>query len=327
MGHVCSNKIDVSVCIVNWNTGKLLDNCIRSIKEKTRGLSYEIIIVDNNSSDNSVSMIKSNHPECVLIESGKNLGFAKGNNEAVKKASGRYILYLNPDTELITNALCGMYRFLEVNADFGAVGCTLITSEGKIQFTCARTFPTPLNQFSLLAMLNRLFPRSKNLSTIEMGYWDHADSREVDCLSGACIMARHAIVETLRGFDEEYFMYAEDVDLCYRIRKGSWKIYYLAEERIFHHEGASSKKKTNRHFSSLMQRASNFYFLKKNFGYKTALEFKVAVGVGSIIRLSALVLLTPFLVASKRMSTDIFSKYFNLLLWSIGARNHSSFIK
>lgn len=317
-----SNKIDVSICIVNWNTKELLQKCIGSIKEKTEGLTYEIIIVDNNSQDDSLQMVKRVYPDCLIVESKQNLGFAKGNNEAVKKATGKYISYLNPDTALITNAIYGMFLFLEKNEDFGAVGCKLVNSDGQIQFTCARTFPTPLNQFTLLSMLNRLFPHSRHLGTVEMNYWDHADSREIDCLSGACIMARKHIIDTLNGFDENYFMYAEDVDLCYRIKKQSWKIYYLAEESIFHHEGASSKKRSNRHFAALMQRASNYYFLNKHFGHVRALEFKIAVGIGSIIRLVTLIFITPFLILTKseKVNLDIFGKYFTLFLWSIGLR-------
>jgi GT2 family glycosyltransferase len=203
------------------------------------------------------------------------------------------------------------------------VGCKLVTTDGQIQFTCARTFPTPFNQFNFLSMLNRLFPQSRILSTVEMDYWDHTDSREIDCISGACIMTRRDIIDTLHGFDENIFMYAEDVDLCYRIRKESWKIYYLAEESIFHHEGSSSKKRSNRHFGALMQRASNYYFLKKHFGHAKALEFKIAVGVGSIIRLFVLILLTPLSILSipEKVSRDSFGKYYNLFLWAIGLRN------
>ncbi len=314
---------DVSICIVNWNTKELLQKCLRSIKEKTVELTYEIIVVDNNSQDDSVQMIKLDYPDCLIIENKINLGFAKGNNEAVKKASGKYILYLNPDTELITNAIYGMFLFLEKNADFGAVGCKLVGSDGQIQFSCARTFPTPFNQFSYLAMLYRLFPQSRSLSTVEMNYWDHSGNREIDCVSGACIMARKHIIDALNGFDENFFMYAEDVDLCYRIRKESLKIYYLAEESVFHYEGASSKKKANKHFSAIMQRTSNYYFITKHFGHIKAFEFKAAVGVGSLIRLFTLIFLLPYFIQFKpeKVTTDIFSKYFNLFLWSIGLKS------
>ena len=318
-----SKPIDVSICIVNWNTKELLRQCLNSIKERTAGLTYETIIVDNDSRDESVQMVKLDYPECLIIESKENLGFAKGNNEAVKGASGKYIFYLNPDTELITNAIYGMFFILEKHADIGAVGCQLVTSAGQIQYTCARTFPSPLNQFSLLVMLNKLFPRSRQLSTAEMEYWDHTDSREIDCLSGACIMARKHIIDGLNGFDEAFFMYAEDVDLCYRIRSEGWKIHYLAEERIFHHEGASSKKRANRHFSAIMQRASNYYFLTKHFGRIQALKYRVAVAVGSIIRLCVLMFLAPILIKTnpEKVSTDSFPKYWNLFLWALGLRN------
>ena len=318
-----SNTNDVSICIVNWNTKDLLQKCIRSLRARTEGLRYEIIIVDNNSHDGSVQMVKLDHPECLIVESKDNLGFARGNNLAEKRASGKYILYLNPDTELITNAIRGMFLFLERNTDYGAVGCKLVTSDGQIQYTCARTFPTPFNQFCYLAMLNKLFPRSRLFGTVEMNYWDHADSREIDCLSGACIMARRDIVKILHGFDEHYFMYAEDVDLCYRIKQKGWKIYYLADESIFHHEGASSKKRADRHFGAMMQRTSNYYFLTKHFGQRKALEYKVAVGVGSIIRLFALMFLVPVGMLSKpeKVGSAVIGKYFNLFLWSIGLRN------
>ena len=318
-----SKPIDVSICIVNWNTKELLRQCLNSIKERTAGLTYETIIVDNDSRDESVQMVKLDYPECLIIESKENLGFAKGNNEAVKGASGKYIFYLNPDTELITNAIYGMFFILEKHADIGAVGCQLVTSAGQIQYTCARTFPSPLNQFSLLVMLNKLFPRSRQLSTAEMEYWDHTDSREIDCLSGACIMVRKHIIDGLNGFDEAFFMYAEDVDLCYRIRSEGWKIHYLAGERIFHHEGASSKKRANRHFSAIMQRASNYYFLTKHFGRIQALKYRVAVAAGSIIRLCVLMFLAPILIKTnpEKVSTDSFPKYWNLFLWALGLRN------
>lgn len=317
-----SKQIDVSICIVNWNAKNLLARCLESIKDKTTALAYEIIIVDNNSQDGSVRMVKLEHPECLLIESKKNLGFAKGNNRALEQASGKYILYLNPDTELISNAIYGMFDFLEKNTDFGAVGCKLVDSDGHIQFTCARAFPSPLNQFTLLTMLNKLLPTSRTFSTVEMNYWDHMDSREIDCLSGACIMARKDIIDSINGFDESYFMYAEDVDLCYRIKKQSWRIYYLSEYSIFHHEGGSSKQRSNRHFASVMQRTSNYYFINKHFGRIKAYEFRASVCVGSFIRLLALAILVPVYIIYKpgKISTGVFGKYSNLFLWSIGLR-------
>lgn len=316
--------MDVSVCIVNWNTKKLLSECIKSINELTSGVAYEIIVVDNASEDGSAHAIKSEFSDCILIECKKNLGFAKANNIAAKRATGRFVLYLNPDTKLVTNALLGMYSYLKRNDDIGAVGSKLLYPSGSIQFTCARTIPTPLNQFCYLAMLNRLFPKSKFFSTIEMGYWDHLTSREIDCLSGACMMVRKDIIDKLNGFDENLFMYAEDVDLCYRVKQAGWKIYYLATEEIIHYEGCSSSQKKEKNFSAIMQKEANSYFMNKHFGRSKRRQYKLATFTGSIIRLFAIILLIPTLIKKhtdgKNNLSALINKYFNLILWSIGLK-------
>ena len=280
--------MDISVCIVSWNTRELLYNCIDSILKMTSGVSYEVIVVDNNSSDGSAEMVKQQFPQCKLIESKNNNGFAKGNNLGLRVATGKYILYLNPDTVLITNALYGMFHFMEANTNIGAVGCKLLNQDGSIQFTCARTFPTLFNQFCYFMMLNRLFPKS--CSTTEMSYWDHRDSREIDCLSGACIFARKDIINKLQGFDEKFFMYAEDVDLCYRIKLEGWKLYYLASEEIYHLEGASSKKQSQKYFSAIAMRESNFQFFVNHYGKVNAQVYKLIIFIGSVFRLLVIVL-------------------------------------
>lgn len=314
--------MDLSVCIVSWNTKDLLRKCIQSILDKTAGLDYEIIVVDNDSKDGSLEMVRQEYPPCKVINSGQNLGFARANNLAVLHASGKYILYLNPDTEFETNALYGMYDCLEKNQTYGALGCKLIYPDGSLQYTCARAFTTPLNEFCELAMLYRIFPKSPFFSTVEMYYWDHESSREVDCISGACIMARKTIIDGLGGFDEEYFMYAEDVDLCYRIRKAGWKIYYLAQEKIIHHEGASSKKKPNKHYSTVQIRDSNVLFFKKNFGLFTIFMYRAAVLIGSAIRIGVIPL---YILAMKIAGADnipngldLLNKYTVLIKWSMG---------
>ena len=134
-------------------------------------------------------------------------------------------------------------------------------------------------------MLNRLFPKSRLFSSIEMKYWDHTTSREIDCISGAYMMVRKAIINKLQGFDENIFMYADDVDLCYRIKQEGWKLYYLANEKIIHYAGVSSNQKSNKHFSTIMQKESNYYFINKHFGKFKAQQFKLAVCIGTMISL------------------------------------------
>ncbi len=313
--------IDVSVCIVNWNTRELLRECIKSIKEKTSGIIYEIIIVDNASVDGSAEMLKEEFPDCKLIASRENLGFAKGNNRAVAEAGGNYILYLNPDTKLATNAICGLHSFLEKNPKYGTVGCRLVNADDSIQFTCARTFPTLFNQFCDLMLLNRVFPKFKLFSSIEMAYWDHNDSRDIDCLSGACIFARRQIIEKLKGFDENFFMYAEDVDLCYRIKNDGWKLYYLSTEKIYHIEGASSKKSSQKYFSAIAQRESNYYYFLKHFGVIQAKAYKTIIFFGSLFRLFVIRLLNLGNHGTAAQNREfVFLKYVNLLLWSLGRK-------
>ncbi len=313
--------MNVSICIVNWNTKDLLHDCIKSIKEKTSGIDYEIIIVDNASSDGSVEMIRHTFPDCKLIASDQNLGFVKGNNLAIKEASGKYIVYLNPDTTLVTNAITGMHNFLENNREYGAIGCKLIDQNGNIQYTCAAAFPTPFNTLSPLLLLDRIFPKSKLFAARELDYWNHEDSRDVECLSGACIMTRKNIIDDLGGFDENIFMYSEDIDLCYQILRRNWNIFYLASEIIIHHEGASTRKKKNRNFAPLMQKASNYYFIRKNFGQLKATQFRIAVCIGSLFRIILMTLLYPLLIIIRHSDSSVMlSKHFYIFLWSIRNR-------
>jgi len=315
------DTINVSVVIVNWNTEDLLHKCLKSIKDNTSGVRYEIIVIDNNSADGSTEMMKREFPDCKLIESRENLGFAKGNNRALKEASGEYILFLNPDTELITNALYGMFKFLENKPEYGAVGCKLLNEDGSIQFTCARKFPTPFNQFCFLSLLDRLFPKTEFFSSSEMSYWDHCGSRNIDCLSGACIMARKTIIDWIGGFSEDYFMYGEDVDLCYAIKTSGWLIYYLTDEQIYHYSGASSSQINDKSFSAVLQRDSNQIFMKKNYNTMKAIEYRVSVFLGSLIRVIVIATFLPFVVIRKSYSINLYKyslkKYFNLILWSL----------
>lgn len=315
--------MDISVCIVSWNTRELLYNCIESIQRMTSGVDYEIVVVDNNSTDGSTEMVKQCFPHCRLIESKTNNGFAKGNNLGLQLATGKYIFYLNPDTVLLTNALYGMFYFMEANSDVGAVGCKMLNQDGSIQFICARKFPTLFNQICYFFMLNRIFPRLKILSTVELGYWNHKDSRRIDCLSGACIFARKMVIDKLKGFDGKFFMYAEDVDLCYRIKQEGWRLYYLASEAIYHIEGASSKNQSQKHFSAIAMRESNYLFFAKHFGRMHAHIYKFIIFIGSVFRL--LVILLSSLNLGKRgmdkqHKATVINKYVNLVLWSLGRK-------
>ncbi len=313
--------MDVSVCIVNWNTRELLRSCLRSIAVRTHGLTHEVIVVDNASADGSAEMVAAEFPGVRLIASKDNLGFARGSNLAASVASGDHILYLNPDTELVSNALYGMWQTLATQPLCGAVSCKLLNSDGTVQLTCAADVPSPRNELSSMLFLDRLFPHSALLSARELAYWDHLDSRDVPCLSGACLMARRATLERLGGFDESLFIYGEDVDLCCRIAALGFTLRYMASETVFHHEGAASRKK-GPDYAPLRQRAANHYVLAKHFGATRALAYRGAVSIGSAARIGAGLLFAPALILFGRVNLSqakrFLQRHIGLLLWSIG---------
>jgi GT2 family glycosyltransferase len=314
---------DVSVCIVNWNTREMLRRCLLSIRACSHGVRLQVIVVDNDSADGSADMVRQGFPEVTLIATGDNLGFARGSNRAAQAAVGAYVLYLNPDTELVSNAIRGMWAYMQQHPSCGATGCRLLNSDGSIQHTCASGFPTPRNELSSLLFLDRLFPRSRLFSSRELNYWDHANSCDVDCLSGACLMLPAALDKQLKGFDESLFMYGEDLDLCCRIRAQGLVLHYSASEVIYHHEGAASKKR-GRSFAPLLQRAANHYFLHKNFGAGMAFAYRVAVSIGTAARLFAAGLLAPWWLLKGGQRRESFvnfmGKHADLFLWSVNAK-------
>jgi GT2 family glycosyltransferase len=315
--------MDVSVCIVNWNTRELLRRCLQSIREHTTELRLEVIVVDNASADSSAAMVATDFPEVKLLASKENLGFGRGSNRAAASALGRFVLYLNPDTELVNDAIFGMWLHLVNNPGTGAVGCRLLNSDGSVQFTCASSFPTPRNELTSLLFLDRLFPRSSAFSSRELGYWNHSDSREVECLSGACMMMPRALALRLGGFDESLFMYGEDLDICCRVRAEGLRVHYLASETIYHHEGAASRRR-GRSFAPLLQRSANYYFLRKNFGPMAAIGYRGAVSIGSAARIVAAMIALPWWLLARGVAKhelwDFIARHADLLFWSIGLR-------
>jgi len=232
---------DLSVIIVNWNAKELLAACLESLFADQEGVTVELFVVDNASSDGSVEMVQRDFPEVILIANRENLGFARAANQAIRHSRGRYILLLNPDTLVMKQALLRMVRFLDHQPLVGALGAKILTPNGNIDFRGGRHFPTPLTEFFDQARISKVFPTSRILGRYLMGYWDHKDSREVDLLSGACMMVRSETIDEVGPLDEEFFLYGEDVEWCYRIKRAGWKIFYYAEAQIIHLGGGSTK--------------------------------------------------------------------------------------
>lgn len=257
--------IDISVIIVNYNVKELLEQCIKSIFAAAGRLSVEVIVVDNNSFDGSAEFIRQKFPGkpgLKIIESPVNLGFAKANNLGAKEAKGEYLLILNPDTILQEDTLDRSLEYYKAGKDIGALTCKLILPNGKLDLACRRSFPTPGVAVFRILGLSRIFPKSRLFGKYNLTYLDENDTYEVDAIVGAFMLIKKDVYEKVKGFDEDYFMYGEDLDLCFRIKKAGYRIIYFPETSIIHYKGESTKK-------SSISYVNNFYgamqvFVKKN---------------------------------------------------------------
>jgi hypothetical protein len=235
--------MDLSIIIVNYNTKNLLAESLQSIYSKKHKIEFETFVVDNCSTDGSAYTIESIYPQVIFLPQKENLGFAKANNIAIQQAKGRYILLLNPDTVVLDNCLDLMVDFMDRNPDVGAAGCKVVLPDGSLDLACKRSFPTPENSFYHALGLAKLFPKSRRFGQYNLTYLDENETHEVDCLVGAFMMVRREVIEQVGLLDEKYFMYGEDIDWCYRIKKAGWRIVYYPGAKIIHYKGASSKKK------------------------------------------------------------------------------------
>jgi len=308
--------VDLSIIIVSWNTKDYLLKCLNSIYRNIKNMTFEIIVIDNASSDGSTEMIRLKFFDVILIENKQNIGFGAANNQAIKRSGGKYVLILNPDTEILGESLNTMVTFLNENPKVGIVGPKILNPDNSIQLTCARNFPTLATEFFWLTSLVRRFPKNRVIGHYLMSYWDHNDRRRVDCLSGACMMVRRDTLEKLGLFDEDYFMYGEDVDLCYHIKKSGWQIWYLPEAQIIHSGGESSKRISET--APVYDRQSIQLFFKKHHGEFIANIYKfMCLFIGFIMTItSGLILLCP-LIKERWKFKKLFLENKSIFFWAL----------
>lgn len=249
----------LSIVILNYNTRELLYQCLSSL-----GLaflsgadrpffpeeSFEVFVVDNASNDDSAEMVADDFPWVKLISSSENVGFAAGNNLAIPQTRGRYVLFLNPDTVVPEGTLAEMVRFMDARSEVGAATCYTELASGQMDINCHRGFPTPWAAFCHFAKVETIFPRSPVFSQYYQGWKDLTTTHEVDALGGAFMLVRRDAAEAVRvptcgqgWWDEDYFFYGEDLDFCYRLKMGNWRVFYHPEVKIIHYAGAASGMK------------------------------------------------------------------------------------
>jgi GT2 family glycosyltransferase len=232
----------LSIIIVNYQVPHFLELCLASVSKATSGLETEVFVVDNNSGDGSLEYLRPRYPHVRFIVNTKNKGFARANNQALEQATGKYILFLNPDTVLPEDIARICIGFFETNPKAGGLGVRMIDGSGRFLKESRRGFPSPWVAFCKLAGLSVLFPRSRWLSGYYLGHLPPENTHPAPVLSGACLWASRAALEKTGGFDEQFFMYAEDIDLSYRLEKAGYVNYYLAETAIIHFKGESTRK-------------------------------------------------------------------------------------
>ncbi len=242
---------EVSIIIVNYNVKYYLEQCLHSILTSAEGIDYEVYVVDNASSDGSVAYIKRRFsqkmfPQIHVISNRVNLGFGRANNLALQKCSGKYVLFLNPDTILTEKTLKDYLAFYENHDNAGAVGVRMLHKDGTFALESRRGLPTPFTSFCKLAGLTRLFPKSRLFGRYYLQYLDDKDICEIQVVSGACMMVPRSVIEKTGGFDKQFFMYGEDIDLSYRIMQAGFSNYYIPTP-ILHYKGESTEKSSFRY--------------------------------------------------------------------------------
>lgn len=310
-----SNQIDLSIIIVSWNVEKLLKNCLQSIYSTIKDLNFEIFVVDNNSSDNSVSMVEECFPKVKVIASSINLGFAKGNNLAIKESKGRYILLLNPDTLVLNDALIKLVNYMDDAPNVGASGGKLISSD-LVGVSGARHFPNLFTEVIDHSRLSILFPKSKIFGYYWMSFWDHNSTKDIDLLSGALMMIRRKAVEEVGLLDENIFMYAEDTDWCYRIKKKGWRISFVSEIEVIHYGEKSSKQYFD---GDIMNECiwSKDYFFKKHRGFYYAFLYRIFIATVYFIFLSIWSVIWSLSFGKRKYEVSIIVRKKLILLLSI----------
>ena len=310
---------DISIIIVNYNVQYFLDQCIQSIIASKHNLDLEVIVVDNNSVDGSLDMLRAKYPEVKLIANDNNPGFAVANNQAIHIAQGKYVLLLNPDTLLSEDTLDKCFLKMESDPKIGALGVKMLDGKGNFLPESKRGFPDFWTAFYKMSGLSKLFPKSKKFNKYHLGNLDKNEDHEIEVLSGAFMFMRKERLEEVGYLDEQFFMYGEDIDLSYRLTKGGYKNHYLSNTSIIHFKGESTKKTSisyTKHFYKAMS-----IFNKKHFSGSSFLISKfisIAIffsGLFAFFKSKILPLISPIIdgllvFGSLYLVKEIWAKYY-----------------
>jgi O-antigen biosynthesis protein len=291
--------MDLSVIIVNYNVRYFLEQCLQSVFKSAKNLELEVFVVDNNSVDGSVEMVRERFPQVKLIDNKENLGFSKANNQAIRLSRGRYVLLLNPDTVVEDDTFTRVVQFMDEHPDAGGLGVKMLDGQGRFLPESKRGLPTPSVAFYKIFGLSALFPKSRIFGKYHLGYLDNEQTHQVEVLSGAFMLMRRQALEKTGYLDEDFFMYGEDIDLSYRIIKAGYKNYYYPGTRIIHYKGESTKKSSINYVFVFYN--AMIIFARKHFSKKNASLFSFLINTAVYFR--------AFLA--------ILSRFFKRIMWPV----------
>ncbi|WP_410770740.1 glycosyltransferase family 2 protein [Fontibacillus sp. BL9] len=272
--------MDLSIVIVNYNTRQLTLDCLQSVFASETKYEFEVLVVDNHSHDDSVERIRTEYPQVALIVNEKNTGFSHANNQAMKTSAGRYILLLNSDTIIHKDTLEIMLSFMDSHPEVGASGCKVILPDGSLDKACKRGFPTPSASFYYAFGFSKRFPNNPRFNQYQLSYLDPDEEYPIDCLVGAFMMVRRETINQVGMLDEDFFMYAEDTDWCYRIKEAGWVNYYYPRTTIVHYKGGSAPRRPLKiiyEFHRSMVLFYNKHYRKK---YNPLVSTAIYAGIG-----------------------------------------------
>lgn len=235
------SKIRVSIVIVNWKTPKLLAGALRSILADKDADKFEIWVVDNNSGDGSVEMLRQDFPTVITVANSENVGFARACNQVIPDCTGDYVILLNPDTVAGPDAIGLLMEYMDTHMECGAIGPKMLNADGSLQLSCRRSFPDVRASFFRLTYLSKLFPKHPEFARYNLTWADPDQEIEVDALSGACMMLRKSVIDKIGLMDEDIFMFGEDIDWCWRVKQDGWTVNYYPKSVVYHYHGASSR--------------------------------------------------------------------------------------
>ena len=301
----------LSIIIVNWNSKDYLRLCLASIAKYAAGLPLQIIVVDGGSFDGCGEMLAAGFPDVEFVQSQENIGFGKSNNLGFGRVTGDLVLLLNPDSEVLPGTINELVEILASHPDAGMVGARLLNSDGSFQESSVHPLPTPLGTAIDSDVLRRWWWRKARIS---------ADGRPivVDAVSGACILMRTKVFRQIGGFNPRYFMYAEDMDLCLKIKRSGLRVYHAPRAEVLHHGGGSSRTCFSK-FSTVMTREAVNLFMEINHGMLTVKLYRQLIGLSAVVRLSLLIpvwIMTPGQRRHARRAS--ISRWWVVLRWLAG---------